>query len=116
MREIDRLVSAGNILLFVDQLRWEPNPVHQAALKRLLIREEDRFGAGEGRYPLVERILQDGAELIARQTRLIAEMKANGANTGSAERTLQTFQTIQILFEKFHADNSERSGGAETSS
>jgi len=104
MSEIDRFISDGNILLFVDQLRWETNPAHQEALKRLLIAEVDRFSAREERLQLVERILKDRAELIARQARLIAEMINNGADTGSAERRLRTFQTIQFLFEKFRAD------------
>ena len=103
MSEIDHFV-AGNLLLFTGQLRWETSPDHQEGLRRLLIREEDRLSAGEPDCELVDRILRDGVELIARQTRLVTEMKANGADTRSAERTLRTFQTIQILFEKFRAD------------
>ena len=100
---MDRYAS-GNISFFVDQLRWETSPTHQDALKRFLIREEHRLGATDERLQLAERILRDGADLIARQTRLIAEKKSNGADASSAERTLRTFQNIQSLFEEFRAD------------
>ena len=106
MDETDRPVS-GNVSLFVDMLRWESRPAHQDGLKRLLIQEEDRFGAREERWALIERILQDGAEHIVRQTRLIAKMKGDGADTASAERLLETFQMIQFLFEKFRVDTCE---------
>ena len=100
--EIDRF-GEGNILLFIDQLRWEKNPTYQAALKRLLLKEENWFSRREERLQLTERLLRDGADLIARQTRLIAEMKTNGADTGIAERLLQTFQSTQSLVETFRA-------------
>jgi hypothetical protein len=50
---------------FADQLRWERDPAREEALKRLLIAEEDRFGAlgaTEDRLRMVERKLVDGAE------------------------------------------------------
>jgi hypothetical protein len=101
MCEIDPYVE-GNILLFADQLRWETNPPCQEALKRLLIKEE-RQVAREERLQLAERVLRDNADIIARQTRRIAEMKVNGGDPGNAERRLRTFETIQLLFEEFHA-------------
>ena len=98
---IDRFVE-GNISLFVDQLRWETSKAYQETLKRLLIREEDQV-AREERLQLAERMLRNSADHIARQTRWIAEMKSNGVDTGTAERVLRTFQTIQFLFEDFRA-------------
>ena len=113
MSEIDRFISDGNILLFVDQLRWETSPAHQEALKRLLVRAENRFGAGQERLLLAERILADGEKLIARQKQLIAGMKSNGVHTDSAERALRTFQAIQFLFEDFRADVAANLYGAK---
>ena len=109
MSEVDFVVSEGNISLFVDQLRWDTSPDNQDALKRLLIREEDRFGEEQERLRLTERMLRDGADNIARQTRLIAVMKSNGTDTCRAERTLRTFQMIQLLFEQFRDAIYERS-------
>jgi hypothetical protein len=106
MSRIDPFVG-GNILLFANQLRWERSPAHQETLKRLLIREEDRLGAGAPGCELVDRILRDGVELIERQTRLVAEARAIGVDPRRAERTLATFLSIQNLFEKFRADNYE---------
>jgi len=103
MREVDRLESDGNISCFADQLRYETNPAHRETLKRLLLEEESRFGANEDRLRLVERKLTDGAELIVRQRRLIAEMKRDGADIGRADRALRTFEMIQELFERFRA-------------
>ena len=62
------------------------NPNRQAMLKRLLIAEEDRFGAfgaTEDRLGMIERKLTDGAELIVRQRRRIAETKSKGGDTRS---------------------------------
>lgn len=103
MQEIDRWESDGNISCFADQLRYETNPARQEALKRLLIEEEDRFGANEDRLRMVERKVIDGAEFIVKQKRLIAKMKSNGGDTGSADCLLRTFETIQELFERFRA-------------
>src|SRR5947209_295136 len=103
MQEIDRWESDGNISCFAEQLRYETNPARQDLLKRLLIEEEDRFGASEDRLRMVERNLTRGAECIDRQKRLIAEMKSDGGDPGGAERTLGTFEVIQELFERFLA-------------
>ena len=110
MDEFDRTVCDGNILCFADQLRWERDPARREALKRLLIAEEDRFGATEDRLRMVERKLVDGADLIVRQRRLIADMKSGGTDTSSAERTLRTFEMIQDLFKKFGAHFREAGG------
>jgi hypothetical protein len=98
--EIDFIV--GNISLFADQLRWETSQVRREALKRLLINEENRLGKHEKHSELAKRILREGTELISRQTRLIAKMKAVGADTGLAERALGSFQSYQSLIEEIH--------------
>ena len=101
MDDVDRFANEGNISLFADQLRYETNSARQEKLKRLLIEEENRFGATEDRLRMVQRKITDSAELIVRQRRLIAEMKRGNGDTGSAERTLRTFEMIQGLFERF---------------
>lgn len=101
MDEVDRPGRHGNILCFADQLRWETDPARQDTLKRLLIEEENRFGATEEHLGIVELKLADGAERIARQRRLIAELKCGGGDAASAERLLRTFEMIQELFERF---------------
>jgi hypothetical protein len=101
MDAVDRLACDGNILCFSDQLRWETDSARRETLKRLLIEEENRYGATEERLRIAERKLTNGAERIARQRRLIAEMKSENGDTASAERTLRTFGMIQDLFERF---------------
>src|SRR5271166_821105 len=111
MADIDRFASDGNISCFADQLRYETIPARQEMLKRLLIEEENLFGATQDRLRMVERKIADGADVIARQRRLIAEIKANGGDPGRAERVLRTIETIQNLFEGFRAlihDEKER--------
>jgi hypothetical protein len=102
MAEMDRFVN-GNISCFSDQLRYETIPANQELLKRLLIEEENRFGATDDRLRMVERKLADGAEILARQRRLIAEIQTNGGDSGRAEQVLVTSETIQHLFEGFRA-------------
>ena len=75
----------------------------------LLIEEENLFGATEDRW--LKRKITEGAEVIAGQRRLIAEIKNNGGDPGMAERMLRTIETIQDLFEGFRAlihDEKER--------
>jgi hypothetical protein len=108
MNERDRFASDGNIACFADQLRWETNPVRRERLKRLLIEEEKRFGAMESRLAMVERNLRDGAEILVRQKRLIAEVRGKGGDTDRLESTLQTMEMIQDLFERFGASISAR--------
>jgi hypothetical protein len=105
MDEVDRPVCHGNILCFADQLRWETDPARQDTLKRLLIEEENRFGAADERLRIAELKLAEGAERIARQRRLIAELKSGGGDAAVAERLLRTFEVIQELFERFRDQN-----------
>ena len=109
MGDMDRWVSDGNISCFADQLRYENIPARQETLKRLLIEEENRFGATEDRLRLVERKITDGAEVIARQRNLIAEIKNNGGDFSGAERMLRTMETVLNLFEGFRVHIHEES-------
>lgn len=104
----DRFVSEGNILLFADQLCWEANSARQEGLRRLLIRELHQFRWRQEPLQLAERIRKDREVRIARQIRLIAEMKSNGVDPGRAECTLRTFQSVHFLFEQFCATYAER--------
>ena len=103
METVDRFCSDGNISCFADQLRWETDPHRREVLKRLLIREVNRPGATEERLQMIERKLEEGAELIARQRRLIAQLQSCGGDTGTAERALDAYEMIHELFEKFRA-------------
>jgi hypothetical protein len=102
MDKVERVVCNGNILCFSGQLRWETTPARQEKLKRLLIEEENRVGATEERLGIAEHKLREGAELIVRQRCLIEELKRRNEDAAGAERTLQIFETIQALFERFH--------------
>jgi hypothetical protein len=103
MDEVDRLTCDGTISHLADQLRWETSPDRQETLKRLLIAEEDRFGATEERLAMVERNLAVGADVIGRQAQIVAKLKNAGGDTGGAEHTLRTLESIQNLFENFRS-------------
>ena len=103
MDAIGRFISDENIARFVDQLRIEANPNREEMLKRLLVEEENRFGATEERLGMVERQLSDGAAHIIRQTCIVAKLKCNGGDSAIAERALRASEMIQALFENFRA-------------
>ena len=103
MDNVERFVIEGNISRFVDKLRVETNPSRQEMLRRLLIAEEDRFGVTEDRLQVAERHLTGGQALIDKQRRLVTETRNNGGDAGPAERLLCTFESIQGLFQTFHA-------------
>ena len=107
MDGLQPFISDQNITRFVAQLRRESNAVRQDTLKRLLIEEEDRFGASVERLHMVERYIADGAAQIARQTRIVSELKSNGGDVAHAELTLQNSRMIQDLFMSFRASISE---------
>jgi hypothetical protein len=96
---ICRFVSGANITRFVDQLRSETRPARQEMLRRLLIEEENRFGATEESLAIVERHISDGAASITRQTEIIAKRRREGVECAVAESALRTSQMIQALFE-----------------
>ena len=101
MDEAEFRESDGTISAFADQLRWETNPNCQEGLKRLLSKEEDRFGAVVERLEMVERNLAQGGELIARQRCLIDNLKIHGGDSERAEKLLDTIERTQALFEQF---------------
>jgi len=100
--DVDRVPCDGNIGLFVDGLHWERDPARRERLKRLLIEEEDRFVAREERLGMVERHIERGEAIIARQADLIARLKNNGADVSDAESALRKFEAIQNLFLTLH--------------
>jgi hypothetical protein len=102
MDDIERFVIDGNVSRFVGMLRDETNPSRQDMLRRLLIAEEKRFGRASDCLESLERHLTDGEAIIARQRGLIAEMKGNGGDVGSAERTLQRYESIQDVLHSLH--------------
>jgi hypothetical protein len=103
MDEIDRFVGDSNIANFVDRLATERDSAKRETLKRLLLEEENRFGATDERLSMAERHLTNGQALIVRQVNLIAKLDGNGRDTGEARRTLQNFEIVQSLFLHFRA-------------
>jgi hypothetical protein len=103
MNDIDRYANDGTIFHLADQLRWETIPARMETLKRLLIKELNRYGATQDRLYMVERNLANGADVILRQVRLVAKLKNDGVDAASAERTLRKFEMIQELFVNLRA-------------
>ena len=103
MEELERYVIDGNISRFVDRLRAEMDPARQQTLRRLLIAEENRFGATQDCLQTVERHLTEGEERIANQKRLIAATLSNGGDAGVAEQLLRVFESTQDLLQERHA-------------
>jgi hypothetical protein len=98
MGDIEQFVIDGNVSRFVDLLRSETDPRRQDSVKRLLIAEEDKFGRTGFCLQMLERHLTDGAEIIAKQKRLIAQLVDRGDDPYGAELALHRFESIQILF------------------
>jgi hypothetical protein len=98
MDEIDRFVCDGNIANFANRLRKEHDPAKQETLKRLLIEEEDRFGATVERLRVLERYIADGSALIIRQADLVAKLDGDGRDAREAQRALRNFHMVQRLF------------------
>jgi hypothetical protein len=91
----------GTISALADQLRWETEPGRRDGLKRILIKEEDRFAGIIDRLRLIERELNKGAALIARQRRLIDQIRIRGEDASRAQCTLERMEITQDLFEEF---------------
>ena len=98
MADVDLYASDGNIALFFDQLQWESDPARRERLKRLLIEEVHRLGASEERVGIVERHIERGEQIVARQAHLVAELRSKGDDASKAESCLRTFEAIQDLF------------------
>lgn len=103
MDQIEQFVSDLNISNFVDQLGRERDAKNQSMLKRLLIEEENKFGATAERLNMVDRHIFDAAIRIARQKELVAQLKGKGRDPADAEKTLQTFEMILDLFHSFRS-------------
>jgi len=103
MDEVERFVIDGNVSRFVDQLRAETDSFRQETLKRLLMAEINRFGSVADRLQMVERHLTEGEALIAKQRRLVAQLRSNGGDASAAERMLHTIESIQEPFQRLHA-------------
>ena len=98
MADVDLYASDGNIALFVGQLKWESDPTRRERLKRLLIEEVDRLGASEERLGMIERQIERGEQIVARQAHLVGELKSKGDDASMAESCLRTLEAIQDLF------------------
>ena len=75
----------------------------QETLRRLLIEEENRFGATADRLRIAERYITDGLALIVRQADLVAKLDGNSHDIDEAGRTLHNFQMVRSLFVDFRA-------------
>jgi hypothetical protein len=67
-----------------------------------LIAEEDKFGRTGFCLQTLERHLTDGAEIIARQKRVIAQLVELGRDQHAAELALRRFESIQTLIYDLH--------------
>jgi hypothetical protein len=103
MDKLQRFISEQNISRFADQLRRESNAVRRDTLKRLLIEEEDRFGANVEWLHMIERYIAVWTAEIVRQTGVVSELKSNGDDANDAESILQTYVKIKDLFTSYRA-------------
>jgi len=97
MDDTERFVRDQNVRRFADQLMGEQAPERRAALRRLLIEEEDRFGLFSERLDRARRLITEAKTRIATLERVCA---AND-NAKDAERQEDLLANCRATLEIF---------------
>jgi hypothetical protein len=96
-------VQSQNIDNYAEALRSELDPGKHETLRRLLVREEYKYGFHAEQLDMALRYISEGHDRIARQRRMVDHLKANGHDTQQADRLLRNLLDIQELFKYFHS-------------
>ena len=95
-------VARANIEHYAGQLSiGAVNAVERATIMRLLVEEEDKFGAGHQQLGQCDLWIASGQRLIANQRTLIAHLKKDGNDARSAEQLLESMIGVQALFNEY---------------
>jgi hypothetical protein len=75
---MDKFVTRENIRHCRDQLNLETDPKTRAALRRILVEEEDKLGANLQLLADVDHEIKKGEVLISKQTVLVTTLERDG--------------------------------------
>jgi hypothetical protein len=99
---VDRFIAQENIKHLRNRLWAEGEPAQRSSLQKLLVEEEDKFGASVELLADLDRHIDDGNHRIARQRVLVATMQRDGnAGLGLASTILATMIDTQSLHERY---------------
>jgi hypothetical protein len=99
---VDRFIAQENIKHLRNRLWSEGEPGLRSSLQKLLVEEEDKFGANVEMLADLDRHIDDGNHRIARQRVLVATMRRDGnAGLGLASNVLDTMIETQGLHERY---------------
>jgi hypothetical protein len=99
---MDRFIARENIKHLRNRLWSEDDAVVRGSLQKLLVEEEDKFGASIDLLSDIDRHIDDGNHRIARQRDLVATMQRDGhAGLALATSVLETMIDTQGLHERY---------------
>jgi len=99
---MDRFIARENIKHLRNRLWSESDAGMRAGLQKLLVEEEDKFGACAEQLAELDRHIDDGQQRIARQRVLVATMQRDGsAGHALASSILDTMIDTQGLHERY---------------
>jgi hypothetical protein len=99
---MDRFIARENIKHLRNRLWSESDAGMRVGLQKLLVEEEDKFGACAEQLAELDRHIDDGQQRIARQRVLVATMQRDGsAGHALASSILDTMIDTQGLHERY---------------
>jgi hypothetical protein len=99
---MDHFIARENIKHLRNRLWSEGDAGVRASLQKLLVEEEDKFGASVELLADLDRHIDDGNHRIARQRVLVATMQRDGhAGLALASGLLDTMIDTQGLHERY---------------
>jgi hypothetical protein len=92
------------VIDFRKLIALDRDPEKQAALRRILIEEEDKLARNRKQLENIERLARRGRELLreSKATRERAKETRSASELRDYRRSLELMETIQQLFENFH--------------
>ena len=106
-----RFVASQNLSRFEDQLRTEKDLSKKYLLRKLLVEEEDCFGAGAERSQMASQHIETCNVYISKQKLLVQKLNGNGdpAQLREAKRLLINLLELRDLYESIRQTNDELS-------
>src|SRR6266700_556355 len=98
--DIDRFVAEQNVVRFRNKRLREVEPNLQAALRRLLIEEEDKLARDLAQLSEVESEIEGWNERIAKQRSIVSRLDQSGRDTTIAHQLLESLVLTMALLDK----------------
>ncbi len=101
---MERFIHRENVGNYLDQLRREFDPAKRTTLRALLIEEMRKFADSSENLDLTDRHLSDCKLRIARQHRIIDDLRLEKRSTAEAEQVLDNLLDIETLLSTLRSD------------